>query len=104
MQTKTVLLSLKKSNSSTHNAKFLISFDVTSLFTNIPLQEAINFAIDTIFENYPNVNFTGKEFQNLFKIATSETHFIFNNEIYDQIDGALMGSCLTPILANLFMG
>ena len=37
-------------------------------------------------------------------ILTSETHFIFNNEIYDQIDGISMGSLLAPILANLFMG
>ena len=73
--------------------KFLISFDVTSLLTNIPLEETINIAIDTIFQNYPNV-----------KIVTSETHFIFNNEIYNQIDGVSMGSPLAPILANLFMG
>ena len=84
--------------------KFLISFDVTSLFTNIPLEETINIAIHTIFENYPNVKFTKKELQKLFKIATSETHFIFNNDIYDQIDGVSMGSPLAPILANLFMG
>ena len=84
--------------------KFLISFDVTSLFTNIPLEETINIAIHTIFENYPNIKFTRKELQKLFKIATSETHFIFNNEIYDQIDGISMGFPLAPILANLFMG
>ena len=83
--------------------KFLISFDVTSLFTNIPLEETINIAVGTIFENYPNVKFTRKELQKLFKIATSETHFIFSNEIYDQIDGDSMGSHLAPILANLFM-
>ena len=61
--------------------KFLTSFDVTSLFTNIPLEETINIAIDTIFENYPNIKFTRKELQKPFKIATSETQFIFNNEI-----------------------
>ena len=84
--------------------KFLISFDVTSLFTNIPLEETINIQIDTIFENYPNVKFTRKELQKLFKMTTSETRFIFNNEIYDQISGVSMGSLLAPILANLFMG
>ena len=81
-----------------------MSFDVTSLFTNIPLEEIINIAIDTIFENSSNVKFTRKELQKLFKVATSETHFIFNNEIYDQIDGVSMGSPLAPILANIFMG
>ena len=31
--------------------KFLIYFDVNSLFANIPLAESINIAIETIFEN-----------------------------------------------------
>ena len=84
--------------------KFLISFDVTSLFTNIPLEETVNITVDVIFENYTNVQFTRKELQKLFIIATSEAHFIFNNEIYDQIDGISMGSPLAPIQANLFMG
>ena len=34
----------------------------------------------------------------------SETNFIFNNKIYNQIDGVSMGPPLAPILANLFMG
>ena len=40
----------------------------------------------------------------MFKVATSETQSIFNNEIFDQIDGVSMGSPVTPILANLSMG
>ena len=52
--------------------KFLIYFDVTSLFTNITLEETINITIDTIFENYPNIKFTREELQKLFKIATSD--------------------------------
>ena len=84
--------------------KFLIFFDVASLFINIPLEETINTAIHTISENYPNVKFTRKELQKLFKIATSEGHFIFNNEIYDQKDDVSIGSPLAPILAYLFTG
>ena len=34
---------------------------------NIPLNETINIAVDTIFENNPNIK--------IFKFATSETHF-----------------------------
>ena len=85
-------------------SKFLISFDVASFFTNLPLEETINTAIHTIFENYPNVKLTRKELQKLIKIEKSEIHFIFNNEIDDQIDSVSVGSPLAPILANLFMG
>ena len=58
--------------------KFLISFDVTSLFTNIPLIEAIDIAINLIFEKSPDIKFTKRELCKLFRIATSETHFTFN--------------------------
>ena len=84
--------------------KFLISFDVTSLFTNIPLSEAIDIAINLIFENSPDIKFTKRDIRKLFRIATSETHFTFNGSIFDQIDGVAMGSPLAPVLANLFMG
>ena len=41
--------------------KFLVSYDVTSLFTNIPLQETIDIAINLIFNHDPNLNITRKE-------------------------------------------
>ena len=52
--------------------KFLVFYDVTSLFTNIPLQETNDIAINLIFSHNPNLNITRKRF--LF--ATSQTHFI----------------------------
>ena len=38
------------------------------------------------------------------KIETSDVQFSFNNTIYSQIDGAVMGSPLGPKLANIFVG
>ena len=72
--------------------KFLISFDVESLFTNIPLNETIDISIKKT------------DLKKLFSVATSETHFLFNGKFYDQVDGVAMGSPLAPILANLFLG
>ena len=43
------------------SGKFLVYSDVTSLFTNIPLQETINIAINLIFNHNPNLNITKKE-------------------------------------------
>ena len=50
------------------------------------------------------MNITKPQLKKLFVFATSQTHFLFNNEIYDQTDGVAMGSPLGPALANLFMG
>ena len=55
---------------------FLFYYDVTSLFTNIPLQETIDIAINLIFNYNPNLNITKKELKKFFLFATSQTHFI----------------------------
>lgn len=39
----------------------------------------------------------------LLRICTQESHFQFNGEYYDQIDGVAMGSPLGPLFANIFM-
>ena len=84
--------------------KFLVTYDVTSFFTNIPLQEIIDIAINLIFNHNPNLNITKKELKKLFLFATLPIHFIFNSKFYNQIDGVAMGSPLVPVLANIFVG
>ena len=85
--------------------KFLVSYDVTSLFTNIPLQETIDLSINLIFNHNPNLHITRKELKKKrFIFATSQTHFIFNSKLYNQIHGVAMDSPLDPVLANIFMG
>ena len=82
----------------------LVSYDVANLFTNIPLQETIDIAINLIFNHNPNLKITKKELNFFFLFTTSQTHFIFNNKFYNQIDGVAMGCHLAPVLANIFMG
>ena len=41
--------------------KVLVSYDVISLFTNIPLQETIDIAINLIFNHNPNLDITRNE-------------------------------------------
>ena len=84
--------------------KFLISFDVESLFTNIPLNETIDIAVHLIFKHNPKFSIKKTDLKKLFSFATSETHFLFNGKFYVQVDGVAMGSPLAPILANLFLG
>ena len=83
--------------------KFMVSYDVTSLFTNIPLEETIKLAVNLLFEANPNIKISKTEMTELFRFATSQSHFLFDGNFYDQIDGVAMGSPLGPVLANLFM-
>ena len=39
----------------------------------------------------------------IFLFATLKTRFIFYSKFYIQIDEAVMGSPLAPVLANIFM-
>ena len=84
--------------------KFLVSYDVTSLFTNISLQKTIDLAVDLMFKGVPGLRVSRPQLRKLFVIATTQSHFLFKGEIYEQIDGVAMGSPLAPTLANLFMG
>ena len=47
-------------NSANLSRKFLVSYDVISLFTNIPHQETIDIAINLIFNHNASINITKK--------------------------------------------
>ena len=82
----------------------LVSFDVTSLFTNVPLKETIDIILKRIYISKEIVTEIEKE--NLKKLlfsCTKEVHFSFNEKLYIQNDGVCMGSPLGPVLANIFM-
>ena len=78
--------------------KILVSYDETSLITNILLQDTTDIALNIIFNHNPNLNITRKEIKKLFLFATSQNHFIFNSKFYNQINGVAMGSPLAPVL------
>ncbi|XP_065677362.1 uncharacterized protein LOC136092752 [Hydra vulgaris] len=83
--------------------KFIVSFGVESLFTNIPLKEAINIATDLFFKDKnKSKRFSKIHLKKLLQIFTSRSHFLFDGKYYDQTDGVAMGSPLAPILANIF--
>ena len=45
-----------------HPSLFMVSFDIEGLFTNIPLAETINLAVDAIFKSNPNLKISKKDF------------------------------------------
>ena len=47
--------------------------------------------------------FNRDNFKKLLELATLDSYFFFNEDIYKQVDGVAMGSPLGPHLANIFM-
>ena len=82
----------------------MISFDVKSLFTNVPLNETINIILRKVYdENKIVTNIPRSVLKELLYLCTKHVHFKFNGEIYTQCDGVAMGSPLGPLFANIFM-
>ena len=85
--------------------KYIVSFDVESLFTNVPTRETIEIILNRVYTK--DVKFfhglTRDQLDKLLTICTQESHFQFGGDYYDQIDGVSMGSPLGPRLANAFM-
>ena len=81
-----------------------VSFDVKSLFTNVPLKKTINIILDRIY-NKKEINTTLKKrtLKKLLLDCCTKTPFSMNGELFKQIDGVAMGSPLGPTLANIIM-
>ena len=81
----------------------MASFDIESLFTNIPLDETINICVNNVFGNKKRVmGLLKKDFKQLLTLSVKSSCFVFNNVYYQQVDGVAMGSPLGPTLGNLF--
>ena len=82
----------------------MISFDVCSLFTNIPLLETIQIIADYLYSDLAVLTppFCKESFIDLLKIATGGL-FLYRDVIFQQTDGVTMGNPLGVTLANFFM-
>ncbi|CAM4873605.1 unnamed protein product [Rotaria socialis] len=97
---------IKNTILSQEKSYIICSFDVESLYTNVPVEEAINVTLDFIFklkQKNANIPFSREQMKKLLELSVRDAPFRFQNKIYKQIDGVAMGSPLTPILANLWL-
>ena len=82
----------------------MASFDIKSLFTNIPIPETIDIIVNKCSSNaYRFHGFTQQQFTNLLTMSVKNCHFLFDGKLYHQKDGVSMGSPLGSLFANIFL-
>ena len=86
--------------------EIMVSFDIESLFTNVPIEDAIKATLHKL-ENDPGLadrtNLTPAQIADLLNFVLRSTYFQYNGPIYEQKDGAAMGSPVSAVIANIFM-
>ena len=89
------------------NITYLVTLDVTSLYTNIPQQEAILWVSEWYESNYnynPHLPDVDKEtIKQLLEFVLYNTQFQFLNKHYKQKHGTSMGASSSVKLANIYM-
>ena len=82
----------------------MISFEVKSLLTSVPLTGTINIILDHVYNCKQMLTvLTKDEMKKMLPLSGKNVNFILNNKIYLQDDGVVLGSPQAQILANVFM-
>ena len=82
----------------------LVSFDVISLFTKIPIDEAMEVLRQKLQDDttlYDRTPISAEMLCNLTKLCLISTYFQLGGDFYEQREGTAMGSSLSPIIANI---
>ena len=77
------------------------SLDVVSLYTSIPIQEAIDNTVHRI--EHSTFHLSRLDVAELLNVTLNNMYFTFEDRIFRQTEGLPMGSSISGILAILFM-
>jgi len=83
----------------------MCSFDVKSLFTNIPVHFTVNLILDKVFadKEYKFHGLNRTELRKMLNWTFKNTVLQFNEKYYTQLDRVTMGSPIAPLMADVFM-
>ena len=84
----------------------LSSYDVSALFTSVPIDPALQIIKDLLVKDNTLKERTVMDVEDiilLLEFCLKNTYFSFQGQFYEQVEGAAMGSPVSPIVANLYM-
>ena len=81
-----------------------VSYEIKSLFTNIPLKETIDYILEQIYvHNKLRMIWNKLIFRRLLEKITTENLFQLNSKFFKQTDGIAMGDPLSVTLSDIWM-
>ena len=81
----------------------LVSFDVKSLFTSIPLQLALDCTETAINNSTIELLLPTDDLMELLNLCLTPTYFQYNGKHYKQLHGTAMGSPVSVVVAEIVM-
>ena len=84
----------------------MVSYDVKALFTSVPTNKAciiIRQRLEEDSELNQRTSLSIDDIISLLEFCITSTYFSFQGKFYEQVEGAAMGSPLSPIVANIYM-
>ena len=84
--------------------EMLVSFDFKSLFTSIPVSEAIEICerrlqVDKTL--YKRTSMDVSTIISMIHFCLTNTSFLYGGKPYEQLDGVAMGSPLSPVIVGI---
>ena len=86
--------------------EILASHDVVSLFTNVPIERALDIIKDKLHDDTKlkkRTNLGVEDVTELLALVLNTTYFQYKGTIYQQKFGAAMGGPCSPVVANIVM-
>ena len=81
----------------------LVSFDVKSLFTSIPLQLALQCTETAILQSTDPLPLPTEDIMDLLNLCLTSTYFQYNGKHYKQLHGTAIGSPVSVVVAEIVM-
>ena len=84
----------------------ITSFDVKALFTSVPIQPYIQIIKQRLQQDTTLPQRTCMSIPQiitLLEFCLTNTYFLFQGKYYEQVQGAAIGSPISPLIAKIFM-
>ena len=83
----------------------LVSYDVKSLFTDVPVEESLPICHQRLADKtwFDGVDISKQTIIRLLRFCLTATAFHYNGKHYKQLDGVAMGSPVSSALADIFI-